>query len=1170
MEEWEIPNEDDDFESRYADELDLLDEFDKEEIAEHSNLYFSSITDNLRSGLGNTPSDFSKLVNFVESCKDPDMDFSVPDITNAQVLQIIKGISPHKAAGIDKISARFLHIAALILAPSIARLINMSFSTGTFPTRWKTANVTPLFKQGAASDPSNYRPISVLPVVSKVIERHMHNSLYAFLMDNNFYSRQSGFGGMHSTETALIKLVDELLFGLDNNHVCGMVLVDYQKAFDMVDQKLLLCKLELYGIVNRELAWCHSYLSDRKQIVRVNGSESSEALMLHGVPQGSILGPLFFILFINDLPLYTSAQLDLYAYSTTVNTFADVKNLANLSSSLNKPVSEIQLWALANKLPLNEDKTKVLTITGKRCVADINGIDIVVTVNGKQLNDVDCATLLGEEIDSKLSFNEHIEKVCKKMASRIAILHVAPSSKKGLNFLDVKEAVNNGVELDSVSIIKLNEQPNSKKRNCDEMFLPLLEDDVEDEPYPLDAAPCKKKARLSPGKNGASCDADYHLLSPSMRSPLRQLQPSSNQSQTVTSIDRRLNEIPSTKPERRKVFRRPPMSCESVPITRTDGQRLYLSIRHDREEKSGGLESKELIDYANPLKVTKRSLLKLSAKVSDPLGLLSPFTITRKCKSRSLCLEKLDWDIELQGRHQRLWKNFVSSLIQLNNVRVPRCYFNSSMVSTDIQIHSFSDASKRAYAAAFYLRSEYEDGHVEVKLLSSKTRVTPIKQHTVPRLEVLGSTSKPAKELSASEINDAETYWIKTVQASNFDAKIKFLTKNSRMARLPRVKQFGLYKDSRGVYRCKGRLNNSDLPATSKNPTLLPSKNDFVSLLIKDGYANVKPNGVRDTLTTLRENYWMLHAQEATKSALLVENLKAMLRAKAKTRRLNSGCSGVLRTPTPQVCRAGGIGPRRLVTTRLEDESLSADGCFWWLTEWKNCPSHTIAGLVELYEQLLPTRVYTSQKTHTSGEGEVRCRLCGKAPESVAHILSGCSALAQSKYLSRHDAALKVLFYQLLYDEGFIDEIPPWYSPDKPKPVYESENVKAYWDVPIYADQQEVRCNRVDARIVNHMCKRVVTLEMSCPLVNNRTRKDEEKTLKYEPLRWELRQQFPGYEVKQYNIIMDALGGEGWSRELDVMMRELVGGRSTDVLRQMQRAVLSGTLNIARTFKVAV
>ena len=185
----------------------------------------------------------------------------------------------------------------------------------------------------------------------------------------------------------------------------------------------------------------------------------------------------------------------------------------------------------------------------------------------------------------------------------------------------------------------------------------------------------------------------------------------------------------------------------------------------------------------------------------------------------------------------------------------------------------------------------------------------------------------------------------------------------------------------------------------------------------------------------------------------------------------------------------------RLVTTRLEDESLSAGGCFWWLTELKNCPSHTIAGLVELYEQLLPTRAYTSRKTHTSAEGEVRCRLCGKAPENVAHILSGCSALAQSKYLSRHDAALKVLFYELLYDEGLIDEIPPWYTPDKPKPVYESENVKAYWDVPIYADQLEVRCSGVDVHIVNHKCKRVVTREMSCLWVNNR-KKNTKRSIK--------------------------------------------------------------------------
>ena len=104
--------------------------------------------------------------------------------------------------------------------------------------------------------------------------------------------------------------------------------------------------------------------------------------------------------------------------------------------------------------------------------------------------------------------------------------------------------------------------------------------------------------------------------------------------------------------------------------------------------------------------------------------------------------------------------------------------------------------------------------------------------------------------------------------------------------------------------------------------------------------------------------------------------------------------------------------------------------------------------------------------------------MCGKASESVAHILSGCGALAQSKYLSQQDSALKVLFYEMLHDLGLIDEVPPWYFPANPKPVYESDDVQVYWDVPVFADHEEVRCNRVDARIVIHKTKRIVTLEM--------------------------------------------------------------------------------------------
>ena len=184
--------------------------------------------------------------------------------------------------------------------------------------------------------------------------------------------------------------------------------------------------------------------------------------------------------------------------------------------------------------------------------------------------------------------------------------------------------------------------------------------------------------------------------------------------------------------------------------------------------------------------------------------------------------------------------------------------------------------------------------------------------------------------------------------------------------------------------------------------------------------------------------------------------------------------------------------------------------------------------------------------------------MCGKAAETQAHVLAGCGALAQSKYITRHNAAPKEIFYDLLKDLDLVTSIPPWCSQNTPKPLYENEKGKALWDVPLYAEHAEVRNNSIDCTIIAKEKKKVVLLEMSCPWVSNREIKCAEKTSKYAPLRYELRRRYPGYKTEQRNII-----------SVKESLRQLVGsGRCNSVLRNMQKAVISSSLNIARTFKV--
>ncbi|XP_068726011.1 uncharacterized protein [Montipora capricornis] len=220
-----------------------------------------------------------------------------------------------------------------------------------------------------------------------------------------------------------------------------------------------------------------------------------------------------------------------------------------------------------------------------------------------------------------------------------------------------------------------------------------------------------------------------------------------------------------------------------------------------------------------------------------------------------------------------------------------------------------------------------------------------------------------------------------------------------------------------------------------------------------------------------------------------------------------------------------------------------------------------------MIDRLLPTKVYHKEKTGTHKRQDVKCHMCAKAAETQAHVLAGCSALAQSKYMTRHNEAVKVIFYELLKDLNVVTSIPPWYSQNTPKPLYENEKGKALWDVPLYADYAEVRNDRIGCTVIDKKKKKVVLLEMSCPWVSNRGIKCAEKTSKYARLRYELRRRYPGYKIKQHNIIIKEVGGS--SRSVKESLRQLVGsGRCNSVLRNMQKTVVSSSLNIARTFKV--
>ena len=345
-------------------------------------------------------------------------------VTEEEVLDQLNSINTTKAAG-----AYNIPISLIKLLKNEITKQNLSFTSGSFPKSLKYAKVIPIFKSNSKFEVCNYRPISILPICNKIFEKLMYSRVTDFITKHNIiFPHQIGFQKLKSTSMAILDVCSELVDAIENKKFPCCVFLDFAKAFDTVNHEVLLKKLEHYGIRGVVLDFFRSYLTNRTQRVFVDGKLSEYKYKYHGVPQGSVLGPLLFLLYINDIP-HSSQIMTFHLFADDTSIFFSHENLSNLEAIVNAELAKVSDWLIANKLTLITTKSNFMIIKPRQKNRSKN---IEISITNENLRDSACVKYLGVLIDKNLTWTNHIKHVTTKVAKGIDILskirHYAPKN----------------------------------------------------------------------------------------------------------------------------------------------------------------------------------------------------------------------------------------------------------------------------------------------------------------------------------------------------------------------------------------------------------------------------------------------------------------------------------------------------------------------------------------------------------------------------------------------------------------------------------------------------------------------------------------------------------------------------------------------------------------------